>query len=169
MFDFECDNLRLSILVISLMYDVIVVGAGPGGAMAAKTCSENGLKVLLIEKESLPRYKACGGAVSKKALDLIGPLDDLELTYESFGVRAFAPNATYIEHKFEDLFSLLTFRNSLDYLLLQRAKKSGAKIREHEKVKSVDVSQASVKVKTTKGEYSAKMIIGADGVNSVVS
>ena len=169
MFDFECDNLRLSILVISLMYDVIVVGAGPGGAMAAKTCSENGLKVLLIEKESLPRYKACGGAVSKKALDLIGPLDDLELTYESFGVRVFAPNATYIEHKFEDLFSLLTFRNSLDYLLLQRAKKSGAKIREHEKVKSVDVSQASVKVKTTKGEYSAKMIIGADGVNSVVA
>ena len=31
-------------------YDVIVVGAGPGGSMAAKTCAERGLDVLLIEK-----------------------------------------------------------------------------------------------------------------------
>jgi len=32
-------------------YDVIVVGAGPAGAMAAKTAGENGLKVALIERK----------------------------------------------------------------------------------------------------------------------
>jgi flavin-dependent dehydrogenase len=32
------------------MYDVAIVGAGPGGLMAAKTAAENGLKVVLIEK-----------------------------------------------------------------------------------------------------------------------
>lgn len=31
-------------------YDVIVVGAGPGGAIAAKVAAENGLRVLLLEK-----------------------------------------------------------------------------------------------------------------------
>ena len=32
------------------MYDVAIVGAGPGGLMAAKTAAEKGLKVVLIEK-----------------------------------------------------------------------------------------------------------------------
>ncbi len=31
-------------------YDVIVVGAGPGGAIAAKVAADNGLRVLLLEK-----------------------------------------------------------------------------------------------------------------------
>lgn len=156
--------------MIKLFYDVIVVGSGPSGAMAAKTCSENGMKVLLIEKKSLPRYKACGGAISKNGIDLISPLDDLEIKYKSFGARAFPPNSTdYVEHKFENLVSLLTFRDSLDYLLVKRAKKNGVEIHECEKVKNVNIDQISVNVETTKGEYSAKIIIGADGVNSLVA
>ncbi|MBM4333699.1 MAG: FAD-dependent oxidoreductase, partial [Deltaproteobacteria bacterium] len=42
-------------------YDVIVVGAGPGGATAARVCARSGLKTLIIEKERFPRYKPCGG------------------------------------------------------------------------------------------------------------
>ena len=33
-----------------MKYDLIVVGGGPGGLMAAKTAAEDGLKVLLIER-----------------------------------------------------------------------------------------------------------------------
>lgn len=35
-----------------MKYDIVVVGGGPGGAVAAKTCAEKGLSVLLIEKRS---------------------------------------------------------------------------------------------------------------------
>jgi predicted Rossmann fold flavoprotein len=45
------------------MYDVIVVGGGPSGVIAAITCSNNGLKTLLIEKndELLRKFKLTGG------------------------------------------------------------------------------------------------------------
>ena len=43
------------------MYDVIVSGAGPGGSMAAMKCAQQGLKVLLLERQALPRDKVCTG------------------------------------------------------------------------------------------------------------
>lgn len=151
------------------MYDVIVVGSGPSGSMAAKTCADNGLKVLLLEKESLPRYKTCGGAVSKKALDLIGPLEGLEPKYDIFGARMFTPSLDSLKHKFKDPVTILTFRDPLDNFLVQNAKASGTEIHENEKVEKVDIREECVEVKTTKGSYSAKVIIGADGATSLVA
>ena len=44
------------------MDDVIVVGAGPAGASAAYFLGQAGLRVRVLEKERLPRYKALAGA-----------------------------------------------------------------------------------------------------------
>jgi menaquinone-9 beta-reductase len=57
-------------------YDVVVVGAGPAGSVAAFVLAKGGARVALIDKAKIGRDKACG--------DLIGPrgvrlLDDLEL------------------------------------------------------------------------------------------
>ncbi len=41
------------------MYDCIIVGAGPAGGTAAYHLSKRGRSVLILEKESLPRYKPC--------------------------------------------------------------------------------------------------------------
>ena len=45
------------------LWDAIVVGAGPAGASAAYFLGERGLRVLMLEREALPRDKPCGGAV----------------------------------------------------------------------------------------------------------
>ena len=47
------------------MFDVIVVGGGPGGSTAAKKCVEHGLKTLLLERMKLPRDKVCSGMVMR--------------------------------------------------------------------------------------------------------
>jgi flavin-dependent dehydrogenase len=54
-----------------LYYDVLVVGAGPGGCMAARSLSSSGFKVGLVEKEKLPRDKPCGGFISPQAANLL--------------------------------------------------------------------------------------------------
>jgi flavin-dependent dehydrogenase len=46
------------------MYDCIVVGSGPSGGSAAYHLAKRGRSVLVLEKETLPRYKPCGGGVS---------------------------------------------------------------------------------------------------------
>ncbi len=48
--------------------DVIIVGAGPAGATAAYDLGEAGQRVLVLEKETLPRYKPCGGGLSTRML-----------------------------------------------------------------------------------------------------
>ena len=58
------------------MYDVIVIGAGPTGATAAKILAENKLSVLVVERMKLPRYKSCSGMLIKKTIDLVKKYND---------------------------------------------------------------------------------------------
>ncbi|ONI76263.1 hypothetical protein ALI144C_37010 [Actinosynnema sp. ALI-1.44] len=45
------------------LWDVVVVGAGPAGATAARVAAEAGCDVLLLERAAVPRYKTCGGGL----------------------------------------------------------------------------------------------------------
>lgn len=56
-----------------MVWDVVVVGAGPGGASAARAAAEAGRRVLLLEKAELPRYKTCGGGIIGPSRDALPP------------------------------------------------------------------------------------------------
>jgi flavin-dependent dehydrogenase len=49
-------------------WDVVVIGAGPAGAMAARQLARLGKSVLLIDKVNFPRWKVCGSCLSPGAL-----------------------------------------------------------------------------------------------------
>ena len=60
-------------------WDVVVIGAGVAGGLAALDCARRGLSVLLVEKRSFPRWKVCGccfNANAQAALSSVG-LSDL--------------------------------------------------------------------------------------------
>jgi flavin-dependent dehydrogenase len=52
-------------------YDVAIIGAGPAGGSAAVRLAEAGARTVVIERESLPRPKACGGALSKGPVESV--------------------------------------------------------------------------------------------------
>ena len=49
-------------------WDVIVIGAGPAGALAAHQLARCQLRVLLVEKRAFPRWKVCGSCLNGVAL-----------------------------------------------------------------------------------------------------
>src|SRR5260370_33378372 len=53
------------------MFDVAIIGRGPAGAIAALSLAQRGLKVVMLEKERLPRYKTCGGGLVERGLKLL--------------------------------------------------------------------------------------------------
>jgi flavin-dependent dehydrogenase len=56
-----------SMLETERCYDVAVVGGGPAGASAALDLAAAGAEVVLVERDPLPRYKACGGGLVPRA------------------------------------------------------------------------------------------------------
>src|SRR5580698_6328679 len=56
------------------MYDLIVIGGGPGGTSAAIAFARNGARVLLLERGRFPRQKGWGEFVSAESLDLLAGL-----------------------------------------------------------------------------------------------
>jgi len=153
------------------LYDVLVVGAGPAGTMAAKRCAELGLKVILIEKERIPRPKPCGGGVSLKALKLI-EADIPEAIVEHYirGFRLFSPNFEYIEWYSSDYVGISTRRDKFDAFLTKLAVEKGCELIDNSKVVDVIVKKDKVVCKLSDDRLiEGILIIGADGVNSIVA
>lgn len=59
------------------VWDVVVLGAGPAGALAAHQLARRGRRVLLVERHHFPRFKVCGGCLNALALTV---LEQCELT-----------------------------------------------------------------------------------------
>ena len=153
-----------------MMFDVAVIGAGPGGSIAANTCAKKKLKTVLIEKMPLPRDKPCGGWLSPAALQIIR---------ENFGKMPENLRECRIDdiillpdcqlHQRVDAVSVQ--RKSFDHWLAQSAEESGAAIY-NATLKSLSIKRDHIILKLEcnrlEQEITAKYVIGADGLGSTV-
>lgn len=65
------------------LWDVVVIGGGPAGSVAARQMSQRGMSVLLVDKASFPRTKACGGCLNQNALNTLDRIGLGSLTRRS--------------------------------------------------------------------------------------
>ena len=151
-------------------YDVIVVGAGPGGATAAQSCSQSGLKTLLIEKERLPRYKPCGGCLSLKTVHLLNL--DLSPVIENtiYGARFTYLLKDPFSIQYDSPIAFMVMRDRFDQFLVEKAIGRGTDILEGEKVATVKDRVDGVEVDLATGrKFRCQYLIGADGSESRVA
>ena len=145
--------------------DIVVVGAGPGGSIAAKVAAENGYSTCLIEKETLAengRYKACGGAMAWELIEEIDyPEEKIARVIESLELH----------HVDGEDFSkkgkgAVVWRDVFDKFLTDLATESGAILKDNEQLINIKEVKAGYHISTRKDEYKAKYVIAADGVSS---
>ncbi|MDI7252802.1 NAD(P)/FAD-dependent oxidoreductase [Candidatus Solincola sp.] len=171
-------------------YDLIVVGAGPGGSTAALAAAEAGLRTLLLERADTPGEKnASGFALSSKAWRDFPFIREMELPSMRYGrecVAHFLSPPPEMEERFvlasgpsrrmsypqaRDFFVVGMLRREFDPYLAGLAVKAGAELRTRSLVTGV-VREAGkvVGVRLEGGEeYRAPLTIGADGVLSTVA
>jgi geranylgeranyl reductase family protein len=150
-------------------HDVIVVGAGPAGSRAARLLAEHGVRVLLLEKEDLPRYKPCGGGLTGKACAAAGiPLEPLVERWVR-GARCRLDDVLSADLCREDGPAVgMVMRDAFDAALAEAAVRAGVLLRDGIKVTGVEEDAREVRVTTTGGLFSASYLVGADGAASVV-
>lgn len=167
------------------VWDVAVVGAGPGGSASAAALAALGWSVLLLDRAAFPRPKPCGECINPggvAALERLGLLDAVLARHPAslggWAIRSergreargrFAPHATP---------GLGIAREVLDQALVEEAVGRGVVFRDRLQVLDVDPgtegATATLQVRSTAGlqgphTVSARMVVAADGLRSTLA
>jgi flavin-dependent dehydrogenase len=144
-------------------YDLIVIGAGPGGSACAITVARTGARVLLLEKDRFPRQKVCGEFVSSESLGLLhGFLEDRRFRScaQISSSRIFLDNRTLSLPVSPAAQSIPRF--DLDPALFAAAQAAGVTAYEGVAVKEVQRDEV-FQAHTADGTYTARAVVNASG------
>jgi geranylgeranyl reductase family protein len=163
--------------------DVLIIGAGPAGAVAAYYLAHAGCQVWLVDKHSFPRDKVCG--------DFVGPVGLVELLHLGITRDVVYQQSNKINQASVYLngdqlvtapipvipglppFGRVIPRLQLDQWIFDAARRAGVHFVENCRFKNVhhhpDAITAVVEQGKQTSRIRARLLIGADGSNSVVA
>jgi menaquinone-9 beta-reductase len=165
------------------VFDVIVVGAGPGGSSLAALLSRAGAATLLLDKSHFPRDKVCGEGLTPRGLywlDILGCLDEVIDAAPSFITEAdlYMDGEHVLTGSYPSIgaypgFSIVIPRKILDHILLRHAVRCGTMFHPGCTVRSLRWESDGVVVEGASGgtpiSFKSQVVVGADGANSMVS
>ncbi len=161
-------------------FDALIVGAGPAGASAAVLLARAGWSVAIVEKQTFPRRKVCGECIAASNLPLLEALGILPGAFDALAapalqrvafmqgrhsVSAPLPAATHPRHTWARALG----RETLDTLLLDRARAAGARVLQPWSVLSVDGLPGQMRALALdiatgeKTELQARVVVLANG------
>ncbi|CAN5730538.1 hypothetical protein BH18ACT11_BH18ACT11_14500 [soil metagenome] len=164
-------------------YDLVVVGAGPGGSSAAYYSAKAGLNTLLIDRQEFPRDKTCGDGLMPHAASevaLMGLADWLDEPHHGkFTGFSIYTHTAYLRQNVPPTLhgprGYVIKREETDARLLERAVSAGAELRSG--VRATDLVRSASGAVTgleavNAGEpvrFEAPMVVVADGVGGFAS
>jgi menaquinone-9 beta-reductase len=161
------------------MLDVLIVGAGPAGAVAATVLARAGARVRIVDRSTFPRDKLCGDTVNPGTLGLLrrlrvaAAIDACGLPVA--GMRVTGERGVVIEGRYRDgVVGRALLRRHLDWMLLQDALAAGAQFEPAFTVRGAIVDGArvvgaQVSGRQFDGEIRARVAIAADGRRSTLT
>ena len=165
--------------MMAASYDVVVVGAGPAGATAGRYAAQGGLRVLIVDKKGeLGAPVQCSGAVSTNALEECAVPCDAEfiaepvygfLTYSNSGDEI---RLDYRAHGRHTPLGYVVDRKRFDRYLTKMALMAGAELWLQARAVGFTRSQGLITLHVERfgqvSELTAKVVVGADGVQSQI-
>ncbi|MGC4892747.1 geranylgeranyl reductase family protein [Micromonospora sp. DT31] len=153
-----------------IIWDLVVVGGGPAGLSAAHAAARGGVRTLVVERATHPRYKTCGGGLIGTSLAEVDgrvevPAHDRvdRITFTRDGRRAFTRR-----HR-SPLVTMIR-REEFDDRLRAAAVAAGAQVREGVAVRAVDQDPDAVRLRLADGDVvHARAVVGADGSSGVTA
>ncbi|MEU8264636.1 geranylgeranyl reductase family protein [Micromonospora sp. NPDC048999] len=153
-----------------IMWDLVVVGAGPAGLSAAHAAARAGVRTLVLERATHPRYKTCGGGLIGTSLAELADRIDVpvhdridRVTFTRDGRRGFTRRHA------APLVSMIR-REEFDHRLRAAAAAAGAEVQEGVAVRAVEQDPDEVRLRLADGDtVHARTVIGADGSSGVTA
>lgn len=145
-------------------YPIAIVGGGPSGALAAERLACGGKSVLLFD-EKLAWEKPCGGGVTHKTLERYPFLEGTKSQHNPVShCELISPSGKRVRFHMQRPVAIFS-RYTLNALLLERAQKAGAELRQ-ERVTKICGGAGDWRLATPSGEVCASRVILAAGARN---